>query len=81
MPINWSNGESPNYKKLSRSRYGEHLNLLVAPETSVTQFVFFGCFYAVMIWILLQHGEALWNKDDVNLWGFTIPYLLHPPNA
>lgn len=32
-----------------------------APETSRTQFVFFGCFYLVMIWILVQHGDVIWE--------------------
>lgn len=62
MPPTRSANESPGCKKLNRPHYGEHLPFLEAPETNVTQIVFFGCFYTVMIWTLVQHGEALWNE-------------------
>ena len=56
-----STADSPNCKRRARPLYGEHLTLPGAPETSRTQFVFFGCFYLVMIWILVQHGDVIWE--------------------
>jgi fatty acid hydroxylase domain-containing protein 2 len=62
MPIPRPTEESPSCKRPTRPRYAEHLTFLGAPETSPTQFIFFASFYSIMIWILVQHGDAIWER-------------------